>query len=68
MEEINRHFSYSTNDIELVMIISELADFFTQKVIEREKMIPNFDNYFSDTMARTEFLRSYINCAKSSIE
>jgi len=57
---LDRHISYSTNDIELVMIISELADFFIQKVIEREKMIPNFNNYFSDTMARTEFLRSYI--------
>ena len=57
---LDRQFSYSTNDIELVMMISELADHFTQKVVEREKMIPNFDNYFSDTMARTEFLRSYI--------
>jgi len=45
-DHLNRDFGYSTNAIELVSIVSALAEHFIQKVIEEKGRNPNFDIYF----------------------
>lgn len=45
-EHLNRDFGYSTNAIELVSIVSALAEHFIQKVNEEKGRNPNFDTYF----------------------
>jgi len=59
-EILTRDFSYSTNDIELVTIIGELSGHFIQKVEDRKKMIPKFDDYFPKAQSSMESLQPYV--------
>ncbi len=45
-KHLNRDFGYSTNAIELVTIISALADHFIQKINEEKRRNADFDTYF----------------------
>ena len=59
-EILTRCFSYSTNDIELVIIIGELSGHFIQKVEDRKKMISEFNDYFPKAQSSTESLQLYV--------
>jgi len=59
-EVLARDFSYSTNDIELVTIISELSGHFIQKVEDRKKMILEFNDYFPKAQSSMESLQPYV--------
>lgn len=45
-KHINREFSYSTNEIELVTLISNLSEHFIQIVKDERKRNPEFNKYF----------------------
>ena len=46
---LNREFSYSANNIELISLVSDLARYFIERVEERRDMLSNFDRYFPQT-------------------
>lgn len=46
---LNREFSYSTNEIELVSILSSLSEYFIQKVKEEKQRNEEFEMYFPNT-------------------
>ena len=45
-KHLNREFSYSTNEIELVSILSSLSEHFIQKLKDEKYRNPEFDTYF----------------------
>ncbi len=57
---LGKEFSYSTNDIDLVTIIGEFADYYSRKVDDCKGKTPKFDLYFPLVQASLKVLKSYV--------
>ena len=57
---LKKEFGYSSNDIELVVIVGELADYYLKKIEEINKTITTFDAYFPEVKSRQEVLKPYL--------
>ena len=58
-KHINREFSYSTNEIELVTLISSLSEHFIQKVKDERDRNPEFNQYFPNADEFVNVLSPY---------
>jgi len=58
-KHLNKDFSYSTNEIELVTLISSLSEHFIQKVKEEKSRNSEFNQYFPDVDNFTNVLSPY---------
>lgn len=60
-EILDKYFDYNSNDIELVNIIKNLAEYFINKIEDCKKYIDEFDNYFPRITEKLVILRGYLS-------
>ena len=56
---LNKDFNYTTNNIELVSLIADLARHFSERIEEREKMIDHFETYFPQFEEKVNVLKPF---------
>ena len=56
---LHKEFGYNTSGIELVMLVSECAGHFVDKVAELHRMVQDFGTFFPEAEARVNILTSY---------